>query len=150
MRIISSLGMYLTKKTKFVALTTIIAASINIVLNIIFIPIYGITAAAFTTLISFLILYFLSYYYSNKYYDIPFENFKLVKIIFLGIVFYFMSDFFIELNSTVSIISKAMLLVLFPFALLIIRCIDISEIKKWKEFLISYTNSKNDRQKNET
>ncbi len=144
MRIISSLGMYLTKKTKFVALTTIIAATINIVLNIIFIPIYGITAAAFTTLISFLILYFLSYYYSNKYYVIPFENFKLVKIIFLGIVFYFLSDFFIELNSTVSIISKTMLLVLFPFALLMIRCIDISEVKKWKEYLISYTNSKSD------
>ncbi|MCZ6702621.1 MAG: oligosaccharide flippase family protein [Ignavibacteria bacterium] len=149
MRIVSSLGMYLTKKTKFVALTTIIAASINIVLNIIFIPIYGITAAAFTTLISFLILYFLSQYYSNKYYDIPFENFKLFKIIVLGIVFYFLSDFFIELNSTVDIISKTMLLVLFPFALLIIRGIDISEIKKWKEFFISYSNSKSDRQKNE-
>ena len=43
MRIIASLGMFLTKKTKYVANTTIIAAALNILLNILLIPKFGIS-----------------------------------------------------------------------------------------------------------
>jgi O-antigen/teichoic acid export membrane protein len=52
---------YYLGKTKFIALGTIISASINVVLNYIFIPIWGYVAAAYTTLIAYFIYFLLHY-----------------------------------------------------------------------------------------
>ena len=49
------------EKTKFIALSTIIGAILNIILNYIFIPIFGYMAAAYTTLICYFI-YAISHY----------------------------------------------------------------------------------------
>ena len=53
---------YYYEKTKFIALGTMAAAIINIVLNFVFIKIYGYVAAAYTTLVTY-ILYFVFHYY---------------------------------------------------------------------------------------
>lgn len=47
------------KKTATIALSTIIAAMLNIVLNFIFVPLFGAVAAAYTTLVSYLISFVL-------------------------------------------------------------------------------------------
>ncbi|MEH7097779.1 oligosaccharide flippase family protein, partial [Neobacillus vireti] len=52
---------YYLKKTKYIALGTIGAAVINVILNFIFIPQYGYIAAAYTTLVSYM-LYFTFHY----------------------------------------------------------------------------------------
>ena len=60
-----SINMYIlamVKKTKIIGMLLMIAAIINIVLNIIFVPLIGILGAAISTLISFLILSLLMYY----------------------------------------------------------------------------------------
>ena len=44
------------KKTKYISIGTVIAAAVNLILNFIFIPIYGYVAAAYTTLISYVLL----------------------------------------------------------------------------------------------
>lgn len=54
------------KKTAFISIGTLLAAGINIVLNYIFIPIFGYQAAAYTTLIGFLLLVILHYLMSRK------------------------------------------------------------------------------------
>ena len=54
------------KKTLYISLNTIIAAVSNIVLNYIFIPKYGYVAAAFTTVVSYLISFFLHSRYARK------------------------------------------------------------------------------------
>jgi O-antigen/teichoic acid export membrane protein len=54
------------KKTKYIALNTIIAAFSNVVLNIIFIPMYGMYAAATTTLVSYFISLIMHYKYSRS------------------------------------------------------------------------------------
>lgn len=50
------------KKTGIVAVATCTAAIVNIILNAVFIPKYGFVAAAFTSLIGYLILYILHYF----------------------------------------------------------------------------------------
>lgn len=47
---------YYTKKTKRIASNTIVAAVANLVLNFIFIPLYGATAAAYTTVAAYALL----------------------------------------------------------------------------------------------
>lgn len=46
------------KKTKFISAGTVIAAALNIVLNLIFIPMYGYLAAAYTTMTCYFVLMF--------------------------------------------------------------------------------------------
>ena len=53
------------KKTKLMSLCTIVAASLNIVLNLIFIPMYGATAAAYTTLIAYIVSAMIHYFASR-------------------------------------------------------------------------------------
>ena len=48
---------YFYKKTKFIAVGTSLAAGINIALNYIFIRKYGYTASAWTTLVSYILLF---------------------------------------------------------------------------------------------
>lgn len=52
---------YYFEETKFVMIASCIAAGLNILLNSIFIPIYGFTAAGYTTLVSYMIYAFMHY-----------------------------------------------------------------------------------------
>jgi O-antigen/teichoic acid export membrane protein len=52
---------YYKKKTKSIAINTLIAAIVNIILNYLFIPIYGATAAAYTTVVSYVISFLMHY-----------------------------------------------------------------------------------------
>ncbi len=55
------------KKTGVVSVGTLIAAGFNIVTNLIFIPIFGFQAAAYTTLAGFVLLLLIHYFISRKY-----------------------------------------------------------------------------------
>lgn len=54
------------KKTPYITVNTVIAASINLMLNFIFIPQYGYIAAAYTTLIAYLVAFILHARYAKK------------------------------------------------------------------------------------
>lgn len=75
------------KATKGMAIGSIIAAISNIILNFIFIPKYGYLAAAFTTLIGYLILLLIHMYLVNKLGLNKIYDYKFVSIIVcLGIL----------------------------------------------------------------
>lgn len=72
------------KKQKYIAIGTTIAAIVNIVLNVIFIPAFGYIAAAYTTLAGYILLFFIHFYFvfrmkKSDWYDIKFN------LIFLGV-----------------------------------------------------------------
>ena len=70
------------KKTKYVSCGTIFAALLNVVLNIIFIPLFGFVAAAYTSLLSYVCLLFVHQFISEKILGV-----KLYKSIFMfGVV----------------------------------------------------------------
>jgi len=77
--IFKNLEMYLTnflldnKQTKYISIISFSAAILNIVLNLIFIPKYGIIAATVTTTISYFIGFLVAYYFV----DIKFKYIKL-------------------------------------------------------------------------
>jgi O-antigen/teichoic acid export membrane protein len=66
-----SYSLIFIERTELTAATVIVGAGINIGLNYVFIPKYGIMAAAFTTIISYLVIlvsrnYFLLYFFHQK------------------------------------------------------------------------------------
>jgi O-antigen/teichoic acid export membrane protein len=87
------------KKTRHISVNTIIAAICNIILNLIFIPRYGMYAASITTLVSYSLSLYLHYRYSRyieeKLFPIRVVLKYLFIVIFFGGIFYLISGFMI-------------------------------------------------------
>lgn len=90
---------YVYKKTYLVPIGTLISAVINIVLNIIYIPIYGYEAAAVTTVISYVFLFFYHFLVTKLVVKVSFFGFlfhlRAIVIAAAGtILFIFLKDVF--------------------------------------------------------
>lgn len=80
------------KKQKYIAIGTIISASVNILLNLIFIPIGGYIVAAYTTLIGYILLFIIHFFIVKKlkctyWYDTKFFIKVLAISLFLVVLF---------------------------------------------------------------
>ena len=128
MRLTASLGMMLTKNTKHVAWITIASSALNIILNFIFIPKYGIMAAAINTLVSFGIFYVVTQSLSNKYFKIEYENSKLFLMILTGTALAAAIYFLPEMNNIALWSIKLFLTILFPFILFIFNFYEKAEL----------------------
>ena len=67
---------FYTKNTKYLSLGTLIAALTNAVLNYILIPRYGAVAGAWTTIISYILLFLYHYFISLKVYEVRIYKFE--------------------------------------------------------------------------
>jgi O-antigen/teichoic acid export membrane protein len=82
-------GLYIGKKTILISVISVSAGILNVLLNIYFIPLYGITAAAVVTAFSFGINFYIQYLLSKKYYLIQttvLPHFILIVLLILNIV----------------------------------------------------------------
>ena len=110
----------LEKKTKIIGIIWIMAAILNLGLNLIFVPYIGILGAAITTLLAFTLAVILTSYYSSKYFTFDVDFRFILKSIFASLV---MSLVIIKWNPTellnvlivigVSAVVYAMILLLF-------------------------------------
>jgi len=128
MRLTASLGMLLTKNTKHIAWITISASALNIILNFIFIPIYGIMAAAVNTLFAFIIFYIITQKLSNKYYFINYENSKLFLMILTGCILSAAIYLLPSMNLFLQFAIKIVLVILFPVLLYLFDFYEQSEL----------------------
>ena len=129
MRLTAQLGMLLTKNTKNIAWITLGAAALNITLNFIFIPRFGIMAAAVNTLVAFTIFYFVTQIVSDKYYKIPYENYKLVLLISIGTVLSAIAYFLPGTNLFYEIPLKLIIVAAFPFLLFPFKFYEKAELE---------------------
>lgn len=81
------------KKTKYIMFGTIIGATLNILLNAVFIPRYGYIVAAFTTLFSYIIMTIMLVFFARKIYknqkiqiDDVFAQYKILMCTILTII----------------------------------------------------------------
>jgi O-antigen/teichoic acid export membrane protein len=77
---------FLEKKTKIAGAIWIIAAILNLGLNLIFVPYMGILGAAVTTLIAYSLVLILTIYYSFKYFTFDVDLRFILKSIFASVV----------------------------------------------------------------
>ncbi len=68
-----NIAFYNIKKSKYIALTIVFGAVLNIVLNIITIPKYGIYGAGFSSIFSYLVIVIIHFFNSKKYYDLGYK-----------------------------------------------------------------------------
>ena len=106
---IFGIGMNITKKMKAIFPITAIPAGLNLILNYIFIPLYGMIGAAYTTLFCYFLMAILTWYASQKVYSIRYEWGRVGKIFFsMGAIF---------IISKIIIIDKMVFSLIFKFGL---------------------------------
>lgn len=81
-------GIYIRRKTAFNILFMSIAASVNLLLNIFFIPHFGAMGAAVSTLLAYMTLVVVTYIVNQKIYPIRFEIGRFISGLCVGIALY--------------------------------------------------------------
>lgn len=131
---IISQTLVLEKKTKIIGYLWIIAAIINTSLNIIFVPIYGIIAAAISTLIAYTFTLLITVFYTQKYIKLQLNPMFFIKSLFASILISLII-IFINPESIMGIIMVIILCaVVYLAAIYILRCISKEEIEFIKDF----------------
>ncbi|HJH26500.1 MAG TPA: polysaccharide biosynthesis protein [Methanophagales archaeon] len=123
----------LVKKTKIIGAIWMFAAIMNLGLNFVFIPHFGILGAAITTLIAYVLGFLLGYYYSFKYFKFGIDFRFILKSIFASIV---MSLIIIKWNpiGTLNVlIVIGVCAVVYAAILLLLQGVKKEEIEFFKE-----------------
>lgn len=90
------LGIYLnlsiwykvTDKTKYGAYITFLGAAITIILNILFIPIWGYMGSAYTTAICYVVMAVVCYFLGQKFYHVPYQLTIVARFLGMMLLFY--------------------------------------------------------------
>jgi len=135
MQYVFSLAFHFTKKTSYNAYIVITISLLNVLLNFLFIPLFGYLGAAYSMLLSMFIMMMLSYYYANKLYKIEYEIRRITILIILGILIYFISIPEIIGSISFTFVIKVGLFLLFPILLLAFNFFDNSEMIRINEWL---------------
>jgi O-antigen/teichoic acid export membrane protein len=76
-----TLYIFYMKKTGILSSFTIINGGLNIILNYVFISMFGIMGAAYATILSMFIIFFIAFIISNRVYPMPWNPLRLLRTI---------------------------------------------------------------------
>lgn len=122
-------GIYIMKKTKYLSLITVVAAIVNILLNLAMIPLFGILGSAIASLFSYISMAVGIFLVVNKYYKIQYEYIKLLNIfisIFITIILYYYLSSFVGSSL---IYLKFILFFVFMTLIFIFKVIKVENVK---------------------
>jgi O-antigen/teichoic acid export membrane protein len=129
-------GIYIEEKTKYFPVVTGAGALINVVINVLLIPVLGIIGAALATLASYMVMAAGLFYFSQKYYKIDYEYGKILKIMLLifitGIAYYYL---YFQIGLTFTY--KMILLIGFLGSMILFKIFDKKEI----QYAVNYFKS---------
>jgi O-antigen/teichoic acid export membrane protein len=119
----------LKKKTPIIGYIWIFAAIINLILNILLVPVIGIVGAAITTLIGYGILFTLTFYYSRRYIRFNPDTIYIIKSVVASIIMGVVLIFLMPKNFIGLVITIIVGAVTYLTVLALIKGIDKQEIK---------------------
>jgi len=137
---VSTIGINIVKRTRIFAWTILVVSTINLGLNLLFVPLFGYMGAAAATLASQILYFLILLYFAQRNYFIPYEIRKVVIIISLGILLYLLSTLTNDLSLAIRLILKSILILLFPVLLYLTNFYEKIELDnlwgfwlKWKD-----------------
>ncbi|MBU2529887.1 MAG: oligosaccharide flippase family protein [Elusimicrobia bacterium] len=106
-------GIIIRKKTKWIMIAALIGAASNIILNLKLIPLYGMYGAAWSVLISYVLMAVLLHEISRRVYPVKYEYSRIFKVFAILIIF---GSFGIGCGGTYRdiFILKSLILALYP------------------------------------
>ena len=139
---IVDIGILLKVKTIYYTIITGIGALVNIGLNILFMPKFGMMAAAVNTLIAYILLFVLMYWISGKFYTIKYEKNRILKIIFIGTILFVFSNIISVDSMVFSIAIKILLLIFYPVLLYFFNFFRPTELAGYRKLISDSFNSR--------
>jgi len=123
-------GFYFEKKTKYMAVITIIAAIVNVGLNYLLIPVFGIMGPGFAMIFGNITLVVLSFFTSQKLFKVYYE-YKRILLLFI----IFLSAGFSILYFQPHILIKIGIIVILPLVLKLFNFFNTGELELLKKFI---------------
>jgi O-antigen/teichoic acid export membrane protein len=123
----------LEKKTKIVGTIWIIAAILNLGLNIVVVPYIGILGAAITTLLAFTLAFILTSFYSFKYFEFDVDFGFILKSVFASIVMSLVIIKWNPIGLLNVLVEIGVCAVVYALILLLLKGVEKEEIKFFKE-----------------
>ncbi len=124
-------GFYFEKKTKYLAIITIIAATVNVSLNFMLIPVYGIMGPGYAMVAGNVVLVAMTYFTSQKLFRIHYEYKRIfmlsLLLLSIGFLIYFLQP---------HVLIKFGIIVLLPFILKLLNFFNPSEINLLKRMFV--------------
>lgn len=121
-------GIYLEEKTKYLPIITGVGAVLNIISNLILVPIIGIMGGAISTLLSYIIMSIGIYLVSQKFYRINYD-YKTIGRVLVTVLLICSIYYFAYYSGFLDMKVKIGLLLVYFIILLSLRVIKISDIK---------------------
>ena len=132
---ILALGIMISRKTGYLAWTAGAAALLNIVLNFLLVPRFGMVGAALATVTSFFVSAILMYVISQRYYPIPFQI-KKVGILWAITIVFMIAGIHIQFGSAfLTFAAKLIIPGGFLLALFLLKIVHLSEIGLFVQLL---------------
>jgi len=139
---IVDIGILLKVKTIYYTIITGIGAAVNIGLNLLLIPKYGMMAAAINSTIAYFLLFILMLIISKKFYSVAYEKLRILKIISIGMTIYLIGTLISFDSIILSIFFKIVLLISFPFLLYLLNFFRATELAGYRKIISETLNSK--------
>ncbi|MBI5789095.1 MAG: flippase [Candidatus Schekmanbacteria bacterium] len=112
-----AVGVYLKSKTSYFSTAVGIAALLNVGLNFLWIPSFGMMGAAYATLLAYIFQFIMIVVLSMKLYPVRYEFGRIIKLIAISLALY-LAGVLINIEAiSVAIAYKCMLILLFPVLL---------------------------------
>lgn len=124
------LGFHYVKKTKYIAYIVSSILFVNIGLNYLLIPIYGIWGAALATVISSFLIAAISYKISERFYPVHYEIGKATLVFLVGGLLYCIASYFSWDNLLISLAFKILICAIFPLLLYLMKFFETTELQK--------------------
>lgn len=127
------IGFLLKDKTVYIGIIVGIAALLNLILNLVLIPISGIIGAAWALTISYFTMSFVAYILAYRVYFIKYEWNRILKISCVALILYYASKMVIVDSIILSVGIRSLILLGYPTTLWIIGFYSNEEMGKIKE-----------------
>lgn len=135
---ITVLGMTIVRKTKFMAFYALLTAIINIILNFLLIPKYGMVGAAWATAASYFFLTLAYLFTSQKFIYIKLPWQKIFKLVLLSVIAIIFAPYLWQANFYGNFAIKVAELFSFCFLLYLLGIIERQEINSLRELLKTF------------
>lgn len=125
-------GVYIAKKTMYLGAVGLVSGAMNIALNVLLIPRYGMLGAAWATVFSFILMAILAWLVSQSVYNIRYVFSRVATLISLAILLYIGTSFVSFPSLPLRLSVKLLLFFVFPVVLYLIGFFDDNEVKTGK------------------
>ncbi len=104
--LMTSIGLNITRRTEYYPIATAISAAVNVGLNVLLIPRFGIMGAAYANGVAYAAQAALAYYFSQRFYPVHYETGRLARVVAAAIAAYAAGRILPEMDATLGVLVR--------------------------------------------